>query len=417
MKKTITRILSGICSTALLLCGCAKNEVIDLTENAKKDITVCYDSPLGEKASTVADFSLTLLKKLYDSEKNVLISPLSVTEALAMCANGADSETLRQFSSTFGISVEELTSYLKTYTESLPSDDNAKVKIANSIWVNETYRFIPNDEFLARASDCFDAEVFATPFDSSTAKSINNWVKEKTDKTIPEIVDKVPEDAIMYLANALSFDAKWPTAYERDRVKDAVFTTESGDKIDCELMYSDEGTYISDENSCGFIKHFKNRGYAFAAILPNEGMTVKDYLETLDGEKLQGMLRDSHSATVYAAIPKFEVEYSAELSDTLSAMGIIDAFDPDKADFTKMGELTQAADGRLYISRVLHKTYIQVAEQGTKAGAATIAELLCGSAAPTEPVFVYLNRPFVYMIIDTEVNLPVFIGTIANLDI
>jgi len=179
------------------------------------------------------------------------------------------------------------------------------------------------------------------------------------------------------------------------------------------MMYCSEHQYLDDGSATGFLKYYADRKYAFAALLPNEGVSVTDYVASLTGEGLMSTLQTAQDVEVKTSIPKFESEYSIEMSDILKAMGITDAFDLSKADFAALG---QSADGNIFISRVLHKTYIAVDEKGTKAGAATVAEAAAGSAAPLDdPKTVYLDRPFVYMLIDCETNLPIFIGTVIDM--
>ena len=178
-------------------------------------------------------------------------------------------------------------------------------------------------------------------------------------------------------------------------------------------MYGSEGTYLEDENATGFMKRYKGGKYAFVAMLPNEGVSVSEYIESLDGESITALLANPQYATVDTSIPKFETEYDVEMSAILQAMGMTDAFNVSTADFTGLGTYT---DMNIYISRVLHKTYISVGEKGTKAGAATVVEMECGSAMPTEPKEVYLDRPFVYMLVDCENNIPFFIGTLMDVN-
>ena len=216
----------------------------------------------------------------------------------------------------------------------------------------------------------------------------------------------------MYLVNALAFDGKWAEVYRENQVHEREFTTENGTAQDVELMYSEEGKYLEDDNATGFIKYYAGRRYAFAALLPKEGVTVQEYVQGLTGEHLQNLLDNPTSITVNAAIPKFETGYDVQMSEILKAMGMPDAFDSSLADFSKMAKHT---DGNIYISRVLHKTFISVAEQGTKAGAATVIEAAAESAMEMEVKRVTLDRPFLYMILDTKTNTPIFIGTLMNM--
>ena len=217
----------------------------------------------------------------------------------------------------------------------------------------------------------------------------------------------------MCLVNALAFEAEWSQPYEEMQVRDGVFTREDGTEQTAEFMYSDEGHYLADDMATGFMKYYKGYKYAFAALLPNEGVSVEEYIASLDGESLHTMLANPQFDTVFAAVPKFEVEYGTELSEVLSGMGMNDAFDPECADFSGIGT---SARGNLYISQVIHKTFISVAEKGTKAGAAT-ATMMEAGGAPSEPKEVYLDRPFVYMLVDCENGTPLFVGTMMDLNV
>jgi serine protease inhibitor len=250
------------------------------------------------------------------------------------------------------------------------------------------------------------------PFNNSTLNDINNWVEENTDGMIKDILDRIPKAAVMYLVNALAFDAEWNNIYYDYQVREGVFTKEDGVQQQAELMYSMEHQYLADTNAVGFIKYYADKKYAFAALLPDENISVIDYVDSLTGEKLASMLANPAGIQVNTAIPKFESENSIEMNDILKAMGMTDAFDYTVSDFSGIGS---SIDGNLYISRVLHKTFIAVDEKGTKAGAATVEEMKDMSAEPKEIKTVYLDRPFVYMLIDCEANLPVFIGTLMDI--
>ena len=217
----------------------------------------------------------------------------------------------------------------------------------------------------------------------------------------------------MCLVNALAFEAEWQETYYEHQVRDGEFTCEDGTAQNVKLMYSEENAYLEDDNAVGFVKYYADRKYAFAALLPEEGTSLSEYVDSLDGEKLHTILTNVSDRPVRAAIPKFESEYSVEMSEALMAMGMTDAFDAERADFSAMG---YSENGNLYISHVLHKTFIAVDELGTKAGAATLVMMAEGCAMiEQEPVQIYLNRPFVYMIVDCENNIPVFIGGVREI--
>ena len=419
MKKTrISLVIISlllVCAMAVNLTGCATMEVQakDLMEGiAPNHVNVLND--LSSQNADVTDFAIRLFKASEESGKNTLLSPLSVLCALAMTANGAEKETLAQMEEVLGMTTEELNLYLYSYMQNLPQGEKYKLSLANSIWFTEDERFTVNQDFLQANADYYGADIYKAPFNEQTKKDINNWVKQNTDEMIPEILDRVPVDAIMYLVNALAFEAEWSAIYEKNQVREGVFTKEDNTKQNVDFMYGSEGTYLEDENAAGFMKYYKGGKYAFVAMLPDEGVSVSDYIASLTGESVNALLTNPQHTTVYTAIPKFETEYSVEMSEILKNMGMPKAFDPNNAEFEGLG--TSNA-GNIFISRVLHKTFISVGEKGTKAGAATVVEMADGAAAePQEPKEVYLDRPFVYMLIDCENNIPFFIGTMMDVD-
>ena len=415
-KKRIGLALASlllVCAMAANLIGCsAEVRAKDLMEGVTPKKVSAQGDP-GTQNADVTDFAVRLFRASAKSGENTLVSPLSVLCALAMTANGADGETLEQMEAVLGMSAEELNGYLYRYVKSLPQGVSYQLSLANSIWFTEDRRFTVERDFLQLNADYYGADIYQAPFNDQTRRDINNWVKQKTDGMIPEVLDRIPEDAVMYLVNALAFEAEWPKPYEKHQVRDGKFTKEDGSGQNVEFMYSTEGVYLEDENASGFIKYYKGAKYAFAAMLPHEGVSVSDYVASLDGASLSAMLADPQYTTVYTSIPKFEAEYSAELSEILEGMGMPRAFDAENAEFGRLGVFSE---GNIYISRVLHKTFISMGEKGTRAGAVTVVEMSGESAAldPREPKQVYLDRPFVYMLIDCENSIPFFIGTMMS---
>ena len=392
--------------------GCALSVSAESLMDGIEARSVTPLSDLKSKNAATTDFAVRLFGETFNKEENTLISPISVLCALAMTANGAEGNTLSEMESALGMTREELNNYVYTYMGSLSTSDKYKLSLANSIWFTDDDAFSVNTDFLQTNADYFGADIYKAPFDNSTLRDINRWVKNSTDGMIPNILDRIPDEAVMYLVNALAFEAEWAEIYEKSQVRDGSFTTESGEVQTVDMMYSSEGKYLSDGMATGFMKYYSGRKYAFVALLPNEGVTVEEYVGSLDGESLNNMLSSAESRTVEVSVPKFEVEYDIEMSDTLKSMGISDAFDAASANFESLGSYESE---NIYISRVLHKTYISVGERGTKAGAVTVIEMECGSAAPPQEIKrVYLDRPFVYMLVDCENNIPFFIGAFMS---
>ena len=412
MKKFLS-ICLVICVLEALT-GCSTIQATDLMIDIQKNEII---SPviLEEQNVAVTDFAVRLFQQSMKAGENTLISPLSILAALSMTANGADGETLSQMESVLGMPAEELNAYMYAYMQGLPKANAGKLALANSIWFTDDEKFTVNRGFLQTNADYYGAGIYETPFNNTTRKDINLWVKENTDGMVKDLLDEIPEEAIMYLVNSLAFEAEWQKVYEEVQVREAIFTKDNGDKQKTELMYASENVYLKDEHAKGFMKYYEGNQYAFVALLPEEGISVDAYVHSLTGEKIRALLENAESTSVDTAIPKFETEYEVEMSDILKGMGMPLAFDPDFADFTRLGT---HGDGNIYINRVLHKTFLSVAEKGTKAGAATAVEMVTESAMEMkeEPKEVILDRPFVYMLVDFDQQIPFFIGTVMRVE-
>jgi len=360
--------------------------------------------------NNVTLFSYELFNKTRAKGENSLISPMSVMVALSMTANGSDHETLSQMNSVLAkdIPLEELNQYLNTYIHHLPENEKTKMRVANSIWYRDSKDLKINNSFLQTNANYYQSAIFKSPFNNQTKKDINKWVKTSTDGLIDKMVDKIDDANIMYLINTVLFDAGWEIIYENNNVGDLTFHNQDGSTSDVRGMHSMEELYIQDEKATGFMKSYYNNDYRFVALLPNEGISLDDYLNQLTGDKFIKMMKSVKHEAVVATLPKFKSDYTVTMNNALMKLGMTNAFSSDNADFSKMGS---SSDGNLYIDTVFHKTYISVDELGTKAGAATKVSMNKASAQMENKV-VYLDRPFFYAIIDTRTNIPIFMGTV-----
>ncbi len=414
MKRIITIIsLFLVFALSVNLTGCTTEET-NLMENVQPNQVQASAAPRTQNEA-VTDFAIRLFRASEETGKNTLISPLSVLCALAMTANGAEEGTLEEMEMVLGMSKEALNLYLHSYMENLPRGEAYKLNLANSIWFKDNESLTVSEDFLQTNADYYGADIYQAPFDEQTCADINNWVKEKTDGMIPKMLDQLTPDAVMCLINALAFEAQWAEVYKDIQVREGVFTKEDGATYEVEFMHGEERTYLEDEKATGFMKPYKGGKYAFVALLPKEGVSVSEYVASLNGTALHNLLSNPTNVKVITAIPKFETAYDVEMNDILKEMGMPTAFDADHADFSALGQSTK---GNIYISMVLHKTYISVAEQGTRAGAATSVITYAGGALlePEEWKEVRLDRPFVYMLIDCEKNIPFFIGTMMDIE-
>ena len=420
MKKIICVIMAVTIMCGL--CSCSKRNIGQegLSKNVKKisdDVNVETVNTTSTEADSVegfADFMLELFKNNIEDGENCMISPLSVITAMAMTTNGAKGNTLSQMLSVLsGGKIDNLDTFnneLAYYTSNLTSGKKDVISIANSLWIKDNEdMIIPKEEFLTANGMYYNAEIYKAPFDNTTISDINFWVSDKTKDRIKEIITELSDETVMCLINAISFDGEWVTPFEYSDVGDGVFTKADNTEQNVKMMHSSEHYYIKDENATGFIKSYKD-GFDFVAILPNEGVSVEEYIAGIDGKDFVEMIKNPVTdRPVRISLPKFSHEYSVTMNEILMNMGISDAFSADKADFS--GMYSYLGYESLYIGEVIHKTFIEVDELGTKAAAATEVIMECGTSMEKE-YYVYLDRPFVYAITDSETGLPVFIGVV-----
>ena len=232
------------------------------------------------------------------------------------------------------------------------------------------------DDFLATCGECLGAQVFSAPFDDSTVDDVNAWINEKTHEMIPQMLDRISGDAQVLLVNALAFEGGWEDPFDSALTSPDTFTCEDGTEQDVAMMHATENDYLENELATGFVKPYE--GYAFVGLLPTEGVTVDELLASLDGAALEELLVPVPNAAAEIGLPKFTASYEAELANALRALGVTDAFDPTLADFSRMGSSER---GPLHVDGVLHKTFIDVNEEGTRAAAATVVGMDGASAS------------------------------------
>ena len=414
-NKKITFVLAPALAVVLICALLFSNmfgPTVQASENLMDGVTarkLNIDSTIDANfIKPTSDFSIDLFKKTVTKDTNSLVSPVSVYLALGMTANGAGSNTLKQFENVLGggLGINELNQNYYAMSNKLKSIKDGKLQIANSIWYRNQNLTVEK-HFLQKNADYFGAGAFQLDFSKKdTADKINLWVKENTGGKIDKMVEQIDSSTMMYLINTLYFEADWQSAYQNSEAGD--FHAPEG-TVSASFMHSAE-KYIHDDKADGMLKSFKDDRYAFAAILPKTGTNLDDYIGQMSGDSFLKLLNSAGDERAECSLPKFKYEYSIGLNDPLKELGLTDAFDGSLADFSQMGS---SADGKLFVQDVLHKTFIAVDETGAKAGAATEVMMGTKSAMPVEKQIVF-DRPFVYAIIDTQTKLPIFIGTVNN---
>ena len=375
-------------------------------------VTVTPDPDLrGDASEAALGFAAALLRET--EGPNRLLSPVSILCVLGMVLEGAEGETRAQMEETLGVSDTTLRGFLGPWLSALAGEEGGALHAADGIWLSDRPDLHISEDFLERNRSYYGAAVEQRPFDAAALERINGFVEQNTHGMIEKLLDALPQEAVMVLVNALAFEADWETPYREDQVRPGVFHTESGGEQEAAFLYGSENVYLKDENTAGFLKYYAGGRYAFAALLPAEGTKTADYIASLSGEKLLGLLEGAKQTRVDTVTPKFETDYSVQLAEVLRSMGMTDAFDGLLADFSSMGSCD---DGNIFISQVIHKTFLKLDEKGTRAGAATAAVMEYLTAFREPPPQVVLDRPFVYLLLDTETNIPLFIGIVDSME-
>ncbi len=404
MKKISAFLIATIFLTA---CSVTAIESDNLMQDIQLEEVMIEE--VDSLHNEMMNFSLSLIQNLKEDE-NVLISPYSIMSALAMTANGANKLTLREMEDVLGASIHDLNQFFYQYQSKLPEKDSQVFTIANSIWFRDRPDFTVKEDFLQTSKNFYDVSVYQAAFDSETKDEINLWVNESTDGKIEELLsEEIPDNVLMYLINAISFEAQWKEVYEESQIQQNIFNADQSDEM-VDFMFSEENQFISMESATGFVKPYQDERYSFVALLP-EG-DVDEFINNLTGEELVDALQNTREELVHAYLPKFSIEYDTNLAKVLPELGMGTAFNEKIADFSNMASLQ---DGNLYISSVIHKTMMEVDQVGTVAAAVTAVTMAEGRALE-EPIVkeVRLDRPFVYMIIDNETSLPLFMGVLDS---
>lgn len=371
---------------------------------------------LWDTNDQIRELSVQLFKKTADAKNNSMISPVSILMAMAMVENGAEGNTKKQMEQVFGISTAELNQWIRAWTAVQPfsdADSKSRMNIANAVWYNNSGALTLNTDYQKTLQKMLQAQVRGSDFSDRTVKEINRWCSRNTYGMIDKIVEQLSPAQQMVLLNAVAFEDQWSRQYKKSQVKKEDFTDQKGNKTKTSLMYSEEDTYCQDDLAVGFIKPYQS-GYAFVAILPKDGVSVADYMEKLDGKRFQNFVDSGQHAVVHAVLPAFKSEYKTDaLVQIFRKMGIKDLFDGSASDLSGMGS---CGGQNLYVDEILHKTYIDVNREGTRAAAVTGIMVKATSLNP-EPVREYtvrLDRPFLYAIIDAQTGTPVFMGTMVS---
>ena len=385
-----------------------------------RDLSPAADpDDLAALADANAAFAFDLYHVLAADDGNLFFSPHSISVALAMTYAGASGDTASQMASTlhFTLPPDPLHAAFNAYSLDLQARAEAEVEgtpfelsIANSLWGQQGFPFLP--EFLDVLGENYGAGMRLVDYTSdpeAARLAINQWVSDETREKIQDLIPPGAIDALtrLVLANVIYFKAEWLHPFDPDTTQPAPFHLLDGSTVDVPMMHQQEPYgYMLGDGFQAVELPYENGDVSMLVILPDEGQ-FQSVEEALGPALVQGIADDLIHAPVILSLPKFTYESAFGLNDALRSLGMTDAFDLDRADFSGM-------DGNrdLYIGSVLHKAFVSVDENGTEAAAATAVIMELTSALPGEPIVFTVDRPFIFLIRDSRTGGILFVGRV-----
>jgi serpin B len=368
-------------------------------------------------ANVNTTFSLNLFKEVAAEKptENLFLSPISASYALNMTLNGATGNTLTEMRNVLGLdnyTQNEVNDFYRKLTTYLQEADGETILgLANSIWIKNG--FPVQTDFINVNKDNYAAEVRTADFNSATLRTVNQWVSDKTYGHIPNILDNISEDDVMYLINALYFDGVWKVPFTIAPNRD--FTNQDGTQSKIDMLTGDKRSdaYYADDNLQMVQLNYGNGTYSMVILLPNDDLTLQKTTALLTADNWKKWTANAgYSNKVNVKFPKLNLNYEQALIEPLEALGMKDAFDPNQANFANLTTTTG-----FYISKALQKMTLKVDEKGTTATASTVIIGGSTSAGPSknETVDFIVDKPFLYAIKENSTQTILFIGSVKKL--
>lgn len=404
--RTVT-ILLILCVVAV---SCQKEDVSNKYELIELDLK---SQALVESTN---QFGFNLFKSTLKNSgefQNTMISPLSVSQALGMTWNGALGATRDEMTNMLGFDIAnagELNESNQFIRQALlNADRKVDMNIANSIWYRQGYSV--NSDFIKTNEDFYNAVVESLDFRQAAAskRTINQWVSDQTKGRIPEIVDEISDDHVMFLINAVYFKGQWTYKFPKEETREADFYLSNGSVVATKMMKQRADVlHFSAANCSGISMPYGNEHFEMVVILPNEGVDISTLVSSLDDQKWNDYLNAFTKRGVEVWLPRFTFKSKLKLNEPLMDLGMQTAFTSD-ANLSKIGP------GNLLISKVQHNTFIEVNEEGSEAAAVTSVEVeLTSIGAGGSPLLFKVDRPFLFAIREKDTGAILFLGQVYN---
>lgn len=394
---------------ALFVIACTNDTedqaITDLTPTEKSAKVIAADNQFGFEIFHKINASL-------DEPKNTMISPMSVSLALAMLYNGADGNTKKQMEDILhkaNLTPDDINQSYKELVAALSSHDpKVELAISNAIFYRNTFGV--KADFITTNQNYYNAEVAGLDFSKTTEtlNTVNGWVNTQTKGKIEKILEKVNPEDVMYILNAIYFNGEWQYRFDPKETTEMPFTKEDNQVVQAPTMtIENKFNYFSNQTFQMLEMPYGSGKYSMLVFLPASGKSTDDVISLLNPENMTDWLSKMTELNRKLYLPKFEFKFDNSLVDELKVLGMTDAFSDAKANLTGISDAAQ-----LVVSEVMHKSYIKVDERGTEAAAVTGITVGVTSVGPD--ISFRVDHPFVFAIREKDTKAILFIGKVMN---
>ena len=409
-RKIMLKLAALFVITTIMAMSCNKTD--EELPNEPVPINLTQDQvALIESGNAFAFDIFTKVTGSAGESENIMISPLSISYALSMTLNGSDGATRDSMLKALkmnGITEDEINASYKNLTTALLSvDKRVLMSIANSVWIEKN--FTVKKSFTDILTNYYDAESRSFDInDASAPDNINAWIEDKTNGLIREMIDKLDDNTVMLLINAIYFKGKWKSQFDKSRTEEMPFYKPGGNQVNVPMMNQKNDFRVYEGNGFVLAEFPYGQGnFVMDVVLPSQQGGLNSIMAMITEANYSGWINQLRMRETDLSFPRFKYGFKRKLKEILTDMGMGLAFTGD-ADFSNITDFYD-----LLINDVVHQSFIETNEEGTEAAAATVVEIGLTSA-PQEPLVLKLDHPFFYIIRETTTNTIIFMGRVAD---
>ncbi|MCG3183224.1 MAG: hypothetical protein ICCCNLDF_01310 [Planctomycetes bacterium] len=393
-------------AVAALAMGCA----LTGADTRAQERANTWKSRADELSARNSEFGVDLFKRLHVKGENTFISPTSIAMCLQMVTQASKGDTNAEFRKTMHLGEIDLDLGNAELLKQLKNRDGVKLSVANALW-SDPARVSLNQEYVDEMARHFEAEVRASDFSApATLDEVNGWISDKTEKNIPKMLERIEQDDVTFLINAIYFKGTWSYQFDKEDTKEAEFQLADGNTTKVQMMRRSDEMPHAELPGLQLVKlpYGNDKKIAMWVALPAADSSLETLIAGMDKGSLKRWQDAAHAGEGTLKLPRIKMKFKKQLNDDLKALGIKLAFDSGSADLSRLGT---SGMGKLYLGFVLHEAVVEVNEEGTEAAAATIAGIKAESAGP-EPFSMVCDRPFLFWISDENTSATLFMGAV-----